>query len=127
MGIGTMDTKSALGIERVGNDAVVSFSRRCISDVEEISCASDQIQGYVEQHQPARIIFDFSGVKFFSSQVLGLLLEVRARLQSQGGQVIVASLNAQLERVFKITNLDRIFTFVPDKDAAFGEAAGAPG
>lgn len=122
-----MDTKSALGIESVGNDAVVSFSRSWISDVEEISCASGQIEGYVEQHHPARMIFDFSGVKFFSSQVLGLLLEARARLQPRGGQVIVASLNSQLERVFKITNLDRIFTFVPDKDAAFGEAAGAPG
>ena len=49
-----------------------------------------------------------------------------AMTATRHGQVIVASLNAQLERVFKITNLDRIFTFFPDRDAALGQPAGAP-
>jgi anti-sigma B factor antagonist len=122
-----MNAKRALGIEAVGSNAVVSFASSCVSDVEEISHASAQIREYIEQRQPVRMVFDFSGVKFFSSQVLGLLLEARGQLQSRSGQVIVASLEPQLERVFKITNLDRIFTFVPDKDGALGEAAGAPG
>jgi len=40
--------------------------------------------------------------------------EARARLQPQGGRVAVSALSPQLERVFRITNLDRIFTFHPD-------------
>jgi anti-anti-sigma factor len=57
-------------------------------------------------------------VKFFSSQVLGLLLAMRTRLSSYGGQVIISAINPQLHRVFKITNLDQVFRFFPDAESA---------
>ena len=65
-----------------------------------------------------KMVFDFAGVKFFSSQVLGLLLEARARLSDRDGDVAVTSLSPQLERVFQITNLDSLFHLYADRDAA---------
>jgi len=62
--------------------------------------------------------FDFHGVGFFSSQVLGLLLETRSRLQPTGGKVLVSAVSPSLLRVFRTTNLDRLFGFYPDRDAA---------
>jgi anti-sigma B factor antagonist len=116
-----MTKKSGVDITCEGDTAVAVFQSTCVSDVEEITTASARIRDFINQHQPRGIVFDFSGVKFFSSQVLGLLLEARAQLQPQRGQVAVCALDEQLHRVFKITNLDKIFTFHYDRQAAVAE------
>ena len=64
------------------------------------------------------MIFDFDRVSFFSSQVLGLILETRAKLLNWEGLVAICNTNSQLQRVFKITNLDKIFKFFPDRSSA---------
>jgi anti-anti-sigma factor len=50
--------------------------------------------------------------------VLGLLLDIRAKLQSHNGKVVISAINPQLHRVFKITNLDKIFAFFPNRESA---------
>lgn len=119
-----MNAKTGLAITAEGDVAIASFTSNCIYDVEEIARASTVVRQYIETHQPRKIVFDFTGVKFFSSQVLGLLLEARAGLQPRHGDVAITSLSPQLERVFRITNLDRIFTFYPDKATAVGQSPG---
>ena len=66
----------------------------------------------------SKIVVDFDGVKFFSSQMLGLLVDVWRRVKEYDGTMLISGINSQLSRVFKITNLDRIFKFCPDKAAA---------
>jgi len=122
-----METKAGLHIATEGNAAVASFKSSCVSDVAEITNASAQLKQYIETNRPKRVVFDFDGVKFFSSQVLGLLLEARARLESHSGQIAITSLSPQLERVFKITNLDKIFTFYPDRAAALQQLSAGNG
>jgi len=98
--------------------AVVAFNTASISDVEKIATASKHIKDFVDENQPNRLIFDFNGVKFFSSLVLGVLLEIRSKLASYNGEVAISAINPQLHKVFKITNLDKIFNFFPDKETA---------
>ncbi len=114
----TTDTSSNLDISSEDNAAVIAFKSAYISDVEEISGDSSRIRQFITQNRPQHVVFDFAGVKFFSSQVLGLLLEVRALLKSGDGRVIVCTLDPRLHRVFKITNLDRIFPLYPDRPSA---------
>jgi anti-anti-sigma factor len=94
--------------------SVITFSKSSISSFEDISAAAENIAAFIDANHPKKVIFDFKGVKFFSSQVLGLLLETRARIASYEGHVYISSINPQLHRVFKITNLDQVFTFFPD-------------
>jgi anti-anti-sigma factor len=110
--------RAGLDIIRQGEVAVAAFRSACISDVEEIAIASTQLQEYIESDPPSRMVFDFAGVEFLSPQVLGLLLQARARLESWQGEVAISSLSPQLLRVFQITGLDRIFQFYPDRAAA---------
>lgn len=109
-----------MGVEiTVAADAViVAFRATSISDADGIAVAAKQIKEYVEGNLPKRLIFDFEGVKFFSSQALGLLLEIRAKLESYGGEVAISAINPQLHRVFKITSLDKVFKFFPDVESA---------
>lgn len=112
--------KDEIGLEIQPNDktAVVSFKATSISNYEGINAAAEQIRKFVDDNKPSVVVFDFEQVKFFSSQVLGLLLEIRATLKEFGGEVVISGINPQLHRVFTITNLDKIFKFYPDKIAA---------
>ena len=101
-----------------GPVAVISFTTPSLSDVDSITRASTRIKDYIQQEQPTTVIFDFDKVKFFSSQVLGLMLETRAVLQNTNGRVMVSSVCPRLYRVFEITNLNQVFNFFPDRQTA---------
>ena len=106
-------------IESQDGISVVSFEASSISDSEGISEAREELKSVVESESPRQVVFDFSKVKFFSSQVLGLLLEVRAKLRDKsGGEVVISGIDPQLYRVFRITNLDQVFKFFSDKESA---------
>ena len=113
-----MNEKIAVEISSCGSVAVVAFKATSISDAEGIAAAAGQINKFVEENQPQYLIVDFEQVKFFSSQVLGILLAVRAKLKEYDGTVVISAINPQLHRVFKITNLDKVFSFFPDKESA---------
>lgn len=98
--------------------AVVVFKATSISNVQKISAVSEKIRDFVEANPPKGVVFDFGQVKFFSSQVLGLLLDIRDRLKDDKGQVVISAIEPRLHRVFTITNLDKIFRFFPDKESA---------
>ncbi|MBN2270133.1 MAG: STAS domain-containing protein [Sedimentisphaerales bacterium] len=105
-------------ISRQGRVAVATFKSGCISDVEGIAAAATRIKKFIEEGMPKRLVFDFAEVRFFSSQVLGLLLDIRASLAKSESEVVISGINPQLHRVFKITNLDKIFRFFEDKESA---------
>jgi anti-anti-sigma factor len=109
-----------------GEPAMVTFKPVSLSEPEAIAVASRQINDFVTENRPGCVVFDFGAVKFFSSQVLGLLLDIRAKLKESGGEVVISGINPQLYRVFKITNLDKLFRFFPDKEAAV-KALGSEG
>ena len=113
-----MDEKGGVEITSQDNVAVVVFKCASVSDVDGIATASKQIKKFIDENQPNRLIFDFGSVKFFSSQVLGLLLDIRTKVETYGGEVMISAINPQLHRVFKITNLDKVFRFFPDKESA---------
>ncbi|MFC1738444.1 STAS domain-containing protein [Planctomycetota bacterium] len=113
-----MAEKTGVEIVEEGEVAVVAFRSASVSNVEEITAGGEQVGSFIEEKRPARVVFDFSTVKFFSSQVLGLLLDIRSRMQEYNGEIVISGINPQLHRVFKITKLDSVFGFYPDKEAA---------
>jgi anti-sigma B factor antagonist len=117
-----MDKKSIVEIKGDDKAAVVAFKAALISDVAQVREAVALIRDFVEAKHPRRIAVDFGQVKFFSSRVLGMLLEVRADMEPWDGEVVICGINPQLYRVFKITNLDKIFKFYPDTATALESA-----
>ncbi len=113
-----MEEKEGIEITTENGAAVITFKAVSMSNVESITEANEQIDKFIEANLPKKIVVDFGEVKFFSSQVLGMLLEMRGRLKEYDGQIVISSINPQLYRVFRITNLDKIFKFFPDKESA---------
>lgn len=106
-------------ITRRNDTAVVAFKAPSISEAEQLDTASAQIKQFVGDNNPEALVFDFAGVKFLSSRVLNLLLDIRAGLQANNGELFISGINPQLYRIFKITNLDKVFRFFPDAESAF--------
>ena len=113
-----MEEKVDLELDSQGDIATVAFKATSISNFDGITAAAEEIKSFIQEKAPKAIIFDFEKVKFFSSQVLGLLLEIRAKQKKSDGKVAISGINPQLHRVFTITNLDKIFTFFPSKEIA---------
>ena len=117
-----MEKKAIIEIEPRGSVSVMSFASASIGGIDDIEQISTEVRGYIEKNQPRRVVVDFNGVKFFSSQMLGLLVDIWRRLREYDGKVFISGINPQLGRVFKITNLDRIFEFYPDMESAVAAA-----
>jgi len=117
-----MNVQEQMEITQQGTVAVTKFKTEHLTDMETIDSASRQLEKYIEENKPIKVVFDFEKVKFFSSQVLGLLLDIRAKLQASDGEVVISSIDPQLYRIFKITRLDRIFRFFQDSKSAIKSA-----
>jgi anti-sigma B factor antagonist len=113
-----MVKKAIIEIILEGKAGVATFREASITDIGQVAEIFGAVKEFIEENQPAAIIFDFDGVGFFSSPVLGMLLEVRAEMERQQGKVMICGINPQLYRVFKITSLDKIFTFYADRASA---------
>lgn len=113
-----MEDKDIVKITTQDDITVVSFNEVSIGGVADVEAFSGQIIRLIENEKPAKMVVDFERVKFFSSQTLGLLLHIRNKLRAYGGDVVISGINPQLHRVFRITNIDKIFSFYANIESA---------
>jgi len=113
-----MEETNIVDIAEQQGTTVVSFKVASISNAEQIEAVGKSVKAYIGKNKPKRMVVDFEGVKFFSSQLLGLLLDIRVRMETGNGELVISAINPQLYRVFKITNLKKVFEFFPDRRSA---------
>ncbi|GAA2342825.1 STAS domain-containing protein [Streptomyces kunmingensis] len=65
------------------------------------------------------VTLDLSGVQFFDSAGINVLLRARGALHERGAELAVRRLSAVVERIFRITGLDTVL--VPDARTATGD------
>lgn len=96
----------------------VSFNVASLTAGADMDCVQRQISDLISSQKPKNLLIDFTGVKFFSSQTLGILLDARKKMSAFKAKIIISGINPQLYRVFRITNLDKLFSFYPDVQSA---------
>jgi len=113
-----MTEQPSVNFTPVDDAVVIGFDTPVITGGRGIETVQQQIRQYVERHSPQRVVVDLAGVRFFSSTMLGLLVDLWKRLRKDGGNLVICGVSPQLHRLFEITNLNTIFTFAPDRQAA---------
>lgn len=113
-----MDDKKMINFVTTQGVTVVSFNEASIYSLSNVDQVNDELRRFVTQDKPEKMIVDFSGVKFISSQMLGLLVDLWRKMTEHEGVVLISGIVPQINRVFKITNLDKIFDFYPDVESA---------
>lgn len=97
---------------------IVLFEAASLGSGREFDQTCKELTDYVDHNKPEKLVVDFESVKFFSSQSLGMLLNIWKKMESYGGRMVISGIKPELSRVFRITNLDKLFEFEPDRKAA---------
>ena len=81
---GDLDTKGALGMERLLAELI--------------------------EKQMVRVTLDFEKVPFISSAGVGILLGIVSSLRDAGGEVVFTKISPKVRSVFRLLNLEDYFT-----------------
>jgi len=72
-----------------------------------------------------QLVIDFNGVSYAGSAALGHFVALNRLARQQGGRLIFCNVDLTVLEAFRISKLEPLFTFVPDKPAALRLATGA--
>ena len=100
---------------------VVSFQNISVLDSANIEALGRNLLELVEKQDHRKVILEFSAVRFMSSQALGVLLQLKKAMEPVQGRIVIVGIRPELGKVFKITNLHKLFSFHPDLDQALAE------
>jgi len=76
--------------------------------VDEVATFRIQINKLIEEGQKD-FTFNFSKCEFIDSTGLGALVSIYKKCAEKGGSVKLKSLKPEVEKLFKLTRLDRVF------------------
>jgi anti-anti-sigma factor len=100
---------------------VVSFQNVSVLDSVNIEALGRSLMELIEKQDTRKLVLEFTAVRFMSSQALGILLQLKKAMDPGHGRIIIAGIRPELHKVFKITNLHKMFTFHDDLDKALQE------
>ncbi len=113
-----MPNNARLLIQSFRDVTVVNFSDSSILDTAQVQQIGDQLNELIDNRAIRKLILDFSKVKFLSSSALGVLITLRNKSNEIKGKVVLCSLRPDLRKIFKITNLDKLFDFHENEERA---------
>ncbi len=113
--------ENELVIQTYKDVTVVSFQNVSVLDSANIEALGRSLLELVEKQDLRKIILEFTAVKFMSSQALGVLLQLKKAMDPVHGKIVIVGIRPELHKVFKITNLHKMFTFHDELDKALQE------
>ncbi len=113
-----MSSPSKLRVRSVEDVTAVRFQDASILDTELIHEIAQELDHLIESQNSKKLLLDFTEVTFFSSSALGILVTLSKKMAKIDGELVICALAAELVKVFKITNLDKLFKFADDEDQA---------
>lgn len=90
----------------MGNNYVVDIPKSFI--VDEVVTFRIEINKQIEEGQKD-FIFNFSQCDFMDSTGLGALVAIYKKCAENGGSIRLKSLKPEVEKLFKLTRLDKVF------------------
>jgi anti-anti-sigma factor len=109
-----------LFIHPVRDVTVVNLADASILDAQQVQQIGDELYELVDKQARRKIIIDFGKVRFLSSSALGVLITLRKKADQIKGKVVFCCLRDDLRKVFKITNLEKMFEFHDSEEKALG-------
>ncbi len=109
--------------EAPGGTVIISWTEPAVLDAAN----ADELRQRVSEVQARcpRIVFDMGQVEFIDSSIIGALVGFLRRTRAAGGDVKLAGLTPDIETIFEVTRLHRVFSIHPTVAAAledFGTA-----
>ena len=99
----------------------IKKDKRLIFEIEEdideccVQKIRRRIDNEIQRYMPKEVIFDFSNVSFMDSAGIGLIIGRYKLINMIGGELKIANLNTQIQKIFEMSGLLRLIP-VEQKD-----------
>lgn len=101
--------------DQLGQTLVTTFTKRTISGDEAVSIVGDICARLASSSGACRhIVLDLQNVEYMDSGCVGVLVDLLTRLHNAGGRIALANTAHNVEYLFKLTRLDRLFPICRD-------------
>ncbi len=104
-----MSQYECIKLENRDNTKIVKFVDARVMDPERIELLGQELLSLGIDEENARVVLDFSDVRFFSSAAINKLIVMEKRLRARGGKVGLCQMNNTVRDLFGFTQLDIIF------------------
>jgi anti-sigma B factor antagonist len=109
--------------ERAGGVAVVGWPEPSVLDASNVVQLRERV-GEVESDH-SQIVFDMSRVEFIDSSAIGALVGFLRKARADGGDVKLAGLSPDIETIFELTRLQKVFSIHASVDEAVQDFEGS--
>ncbi len=107
--------------ERANGIAVLSWAEPTVLDASNADELRQRLSAVERAH--SRLVFDMSRVEFLDSSIIGALVGLLRRARAAGGDVKLAALHPDIEMIFELTRLQRVFRILPSIEEAVQDFA----
>lgn len=82
----------------------------------------EDIQSFIDGAKPNTIaVLDFSKLNYLNSYAIGHLVAWHNHLSKLGGKVVIVGTNKNVEDIFAILGISKLFQLYPDLESALAE------
>ena len=110
-----MNESQRLEVQHSGDVTVVRFRDPRLIDSLEIEELGRELYELAAEDGHGKLVLNFSVVEYFSSAVLGKLIKLHGKMKAGGGMLKLSNIRPQIQEVFKICCLDKVFDIRPDE------------
>lgn len=107
--------RKRLEVEDIGGVTVVTFTDKKILDEQNIQIIGEQLFSLVDEQGKKKLLLNFTNVEYMSSAALGKLVTLYKKTQAGGGKLVLCSIHPDIQEVFEITKLNKLFNIKRDE------------
>jgi anti-anti-sigma factor len=108
-------------VRTVERTAVVRFEEAEILFEEgAVHAVGRELHRLIEDEGHARLVVNFAGVRYLSTEVLAILAGLQRKVDPVRGGIVLCGLDPLLRDMVRITHLDRVFDICGDEAEALG-------
>ena len=103
------ELESKIKVEYLIDKIWVTFNEESILEEHQIKKLESDIVPVINENGSGELTLNFCNVQFMSSSVLGLLVKINKKVCELGGNLKLINVNPNIYKVFKITQLTKVF------------------
>lgn len=87
-------------------------------DAVDFDLLSESIHALLDGKTDQQWVIDLSAVSYLGSAMLGLIVNIRQKVKSGGGKLVLCGMSARLSDIFRMCSMERLFTITTTRDQA---------
>ncbi len=99
-----------LRVESLPSAHVVELNLPDLIDPLEFDSLNEQMRTALDGRAGQKWVIDLSRVRYMGSAMLGMMVNIRHRVRTEGGKLVLCGLSSRLREIFRACSMERLFT-----------------